>query len=235
MVQAKPHVLVVEDESSIADSLQFVLQNEGFTTHCESQAGRALNYLQEYPQTALVIMDIGLPDMTGLEACKQLRRFSDIPLVFLTARSDEIDRILGLEIGADDYVTKPFSPREVAARVKAILKRSAPQPAVAVAAENPAQKAFSLNDQSKTIAFYGQPLPLTRLEYQILATLLTRPGQVFSREQLLNAAGISADANYERSIDSHIKSLRAKLASISAHEKPIKTHRGFGYSCQPEQ
>lgn len=230
MPQAKPHVLVVEDEGSIADSLQFVLQNEGFTSHWERQAGRALHYLQEHPQTALVIMDIGLPDMTGLEACKQLRRFSDIPLMFLTARSDEIDRILGLEIGADDYVTKPFSPREVAARVKAILKRRPAPSASAPAADT---GPLTLDAPAKTIAFYGQPLALTRLEYCILHRLLSRPGQVFSREQLLNAAGIAADANYERSIDSHIKSLRAKLAAINAEEQPIKTHRGFGYSCQP--
>lgn len=117
-----PSILIIEDESSIAETLLFALQQEGFTTHWESLASKGLDYIKKQP-VDLVIMDIGLPDISGFEACKQLRHFSDIPLIFLTARSEELDKVVGLEIGADDYVVKPFSPREVTARVKVILKR----------------------------------------------------------------------------------------------------------------
>jgi len=228
-------VLIVEDETSIAESLEFVLQREGFTTHWETQAGRALTYLRERP-VALVIMDVGLPDMSGFEACKQLRKFSEVPVMFLTARGAELDRVVGLEIGADDYVVKPFSPREVAARVKAILKRVHPLPEVAPSAY-PAQTMpaeFVIEDASKTIYFREQLLSLTRFEYLLLHKFVSAPGQVFSREQLLEALGIASDANYDRSIDGHIKTLRAKLRAVAADAEPLKTLRGFGYAYQPD-
>ena len=122
-----PHILIVEDEAAIADTLVFALQGEGFTTTWLNLAEAALEFQQRTPAD-LLILDVGLPDISGFEACKRLRRFSDVPVIFLTARDAEIDRVVGLEIGADDYVVKPFSPREVAARVKAILKRMAPRP-----------------------------------------------------------------------------------------------------------
>lgn len=232
-----PRILVVEDESSIAESLEFVLQNEGFITHWENLAGNALSYLQTHP-AALVILDVGLPDMTGFEACKQLRKFSEVPVMFLTARGDELDRVVGLEIGADDYVVKPFSPREVAARVKAILKRmrpveqaSTPQAQSMHKTSNPE---FVIEDAGKTIIYRQQTLALTRFEYVLLHTLVSAPGRVFSREQLLDALGIASEANYDRSIDGHIKTLRAKLRAIAPDAEPIKTQRGFGYAYQPE-
>lgn len=228
-----PHILILEDEPSIAESLIFVLQAESFGVHWESLATKALAYAQSQP-VDLIIMDVGLPDMTGFEACKQLRKFSEVPVMFLTARGDELDRVVGLEIGADDYVVKPFSPREVAARVKAILKRTRP---IAAMVEKPTLenlREFVIDAERKTIHYHQQLLQLTRFEFCLLQTLLEQPERVFSRDQLLNAAGVSADAGYDRSIDGHIKTLRAKLRAINADADPIKTQRGFGYSYQPE-
>ncbi|GLK86957.1 two-component system response regulator CreB [Pseudomonas turukhanskensis] len=220
-----PTILLVEDEASIADTLIYALQSEGYTTHWLTLAGEALAYQQSTPAD-LLILDVGLPDMTGFEACKQLRRFSEVPVIFLTARNAEIDRVVGLEIGADDYVTKPFSPREVAARVKAILKRVQPR---AVSAPAPAG-VFAVDAERFQIHYHGRLLGLTRHEFRLLHTLLAQPLRVFSREQLLDGAGVPAEAGYERNIDSHIKSLRAKLRQVAADAEPIQTHRGLGYS-----
>lgn len=225
-----PSVLIIEDESSIAETLLFALQQEGFATHWESLAGKGLDYIKQQP-VDLVIMDVGLPDMNGFEACKQLRHFSDIPLMFLTARGEELDRVVGLEIGADDYVVKPFSPREVAARVKVILKRR--NPSVAAVSNENIPREFEIDVQRKQIHFCGEPLSLTKLEYQLLEYFLQRPQRVLSREQLLEAVGIANEANYDRSIDTHIKTLRSKLRKINEELDPIKTQRGFGYFYQP--
>ncbi len=246
-----PHILILEDEPSIAESLVFVLQSESFTTHWETLAGKALAYLQTTP-VDLVVMDVGLPDMTGFEACKQLRKFSEVPVIFLTARGAELDRVVGLEIGADDYVVKPFSPRELAARVKAILKRtrlvSLPdatsttttvdaQPittrTTTVHTDNNTRE-FIIDNARKLISYHQQALTLTRLEFSLLQTLVAQPGRVFSRDQLLDALGINPDAGYDRNIDGHIKTLRAKLRAIAPDAEPIKTQRGFGYAYQPD-
>lgn len=222
-------VLIVEDEAAIADTLVYALQAEGFTTRWSTLAGEALTLL-EREAFDLVILDVGLPDISGFEACKRLRRFSDVPVMFLTARNDEIDRVVGLEIGADDYVVKPFSPREVAARVKAILKRMGPREVLPKPAEGP----FRLDSERVRIDYHGQPLSLTRLEFQLLQCLLGQPERVFSREQLLDALGVAADVGYERNVDSHIKSLRAKLRQIAPRAEAIQTHRGLGYSLKLE-
>lgn len=221
------HILIVEDEAAIADTLIYALQGEGFTTRWLSLAGEALA-LQAREPADLWILDVGLPDMSGFEACKQLRRSSEVPVLFLTARDSEIDRVVGLEIGADDYVSKPFSPREVAARVKAILKRL--QPRVPPAAEPLAAGPFRFDELRQQIHYHGQLLPLTRHELKLLAVLLSQPERVFSREQLLDATGVSAEAGYERTVDSHIRSLRAKLREVRADSEAIQTHRGLGYS-----
>lgn len=224
-----PHILIVEDEAAIADTLVYALQAEGFRTTWLSLAGEALAF-QEAAPADLLILDVGLPDISGFEACKRLRRFSDVPVIFLTARDGEIDRVVGLEIGADDYVVKPFSPREVAARVKAILKRVAPRAEPAVPGGP-----FQVDEARFLIHYHGQPLGLTRHEFRLLQALLGQPQRVFSREQLLDAVGVPADAGYERNIDSHIKSLRAKLRQVAAGAEPIQTHRGLGYSYDPER
>lgn len=233
-----PQVLIVEDEAAIADTLVYALQAEGFTTRWVDLAGEALELLKT-EMFDLVILDVGLPDISGFEACKQLRRFSEVPVIFLTARNEEIDRVVGLEIGADDYVVKPFSPREVAARVKVILRRvsrvsreggeaprTAAEPEV-VQAVGP----FRIDLMRFQMHFHDQLLTLTRHEFGLLKTLLGQPGRVFSREQLLDALGVASEVGYERTIDSHIKSLRAKLRTVAPVAEPIQTHRGLGYSC----
>jgi len=225
-----PHILIVEDEAAIADTLIYALQIDGFTTSWLQLAGTALEYLQQ-STVDLVILDVGLPDINGFEACRKLRRFSDVPVIFLTARGDEIDRVVGLEIGADDYVVKPFSPREVVARVKSILKRVVPR-VDAPPLKTPATP-FQVDTERLQIHFRNQLVGLTRHEFRLLQTLLAHPERVFSREQLLQAIGVTSDANYERSIDGHIKSLRAKLRQIAPNAEPIQTHRGFGYSYSP--
>ena len=228
-----PKILIVEDEAAIADTLVYALQAEGFVTRWVEVAGEALVLLEDEPFD-LVILDVGLPDISGFEACKRIRRFSEVPVIFLTARNEEIDRVVGLEIGADDYVVKPFSPREVAARVKVILKRIVPRNAV----EPPAGELsgpFHVDLLRYQIHFHGQLLPLTRHEFRLLEILLGQPGRVFSREQLLDALGVASEAGYERNIDSHIKGLRAKLRAVAPVAKPIQTHRGLGYSCYLER
>ncbi|WP_273825837.1 two-component system response regulator CreB [Pseudomonas asplenii] len=222
-----PHILIVEDEAAIADTLIYALQGEGFTTTWLNLGAAAVEYQRTTPAD-LLILDIGLPDISGFEVCKQLRRFTEVPVIFLSARDGEIDRVVGLEIGADDYVVKPFSPREVAARVRAILKRVVPQAPAAVADER-----FVVDHERVQISYRGQVLSLTRHEFRLLACLLEQPERVFSREQLLDAVGVAADAGYERSIDSHIKSLRAKLRLVASAAEPIQTHRGLGYSYSP--
>lgn len=233
-----PRVLVVEDEVAIADTLLFALGNEGFETRWTRLAGEALVILRAEP-VDLVILDVGLPDMTGFEACKVLRQFSTVPVMFLTARAGEVDRVVGLEIGADDYVVKPFSPREVVARVRAILKRSISPRGGATAgvstAHGPSVVAaeFHVDATRALIEFLGHALSLTPHEFQLLQKLVSQPQRVWSREQLLAAIGQPADVGYERNVDGYIKSLRAKLREVDASREPIQTHRGFGYSYQP--
>ena len=226
-------ILVVEDEKSIADTIVFALQQEGFECDWVTLGTDALAQ-QQAGTYDFWILDIGLPDQSGFEVCKQLRKFSEIPVIFLTARDSEIDRIVGLEIGADDYVGKPFSPRELVARVKAILKRT--QSSREEVGHNHEGKmgAFMLEAENASIFYAGERLPFTRHEYQIFAHLLTHPKQILSRDQLLNAVGVSADAGYDRTIDTHIKSIRAKLRELNADLDVIKTHRGFGYSFELE-
>ncbi len=220
-------ILLAEDEPAIADTLLYALQREGWQVrHCTLARDAEAALAAEPPQ--LLILDIGLPDDSGLALLGRLRRHSELPVMLLTARADEVDRVLGLELGADDYVVKPFSPREVVARVRAILKRS--QPAV-VAATNP-DSLFCHEAAARRIRFAGQALVLTPSEYRLLATLLARPGQVFSRSQLLDALGEAAEDSFERTIDSHIKTMRAKLRQVRADLDPIVTHRGFGYALE---
>ncbi|MFJ3487052.1 two-component system response regulator CreB [Pseudomonas sp. NPDC090202] len=223
-----PHILIVEDEAAIADTLIYALQGEGFAASWLTLGQAAVEFQRKTPAD-LIILDIGLPDISGFEACRQLRRFTEVPVMFLSARDGEIDRVVGLEIGADDYVVKPFSPREVCARVRAILKRMAPR----TDTQKPSGQ-FLIDADRVLISYRGQPLNLTRHEFRLLHCLLEQPERVFSREQLLDAVGVPSDAGYERSIDSHIKSVRAKLRLVAADAEPIQTHRGLGYSYSPD-
>ena len=217
-------ILIVEDELAIADSIAYALRTDGFTPVHVALGQHALEAMRAAPPPALVVLDVGLPDMNGFEVCRSLRQFSNVPVIFLTARSDEIDRIVGLEIGADDYVTKPFSPRELVARIRVVLRRLAPLPAPAQ------QQRFHLRAQEARIVYFGQPLELTRYEYLLLKTLLEHPGHVLSRAQLMDRVWADAPDTLERTVDAHVKSLRAKLRLVDASSDPIQTHRGMGYS-----
>jgi len=216
------NILIIEDEQPIADVLGYALKSEGFVTqHC-TLGSEGLELLRS-GKYALVIMDVGLPDMNGFEVCREARKFTDIPILFLTARSDEVDRIVGLEIGADDYVTKPFSPREVVARVRVILRRHSKAAA-------PAATWFEVEADSARIRFCGSTLNLTRYEFLLLQYLLAQPGRIYSREFLMDAIWRDALDTSDRTVDTHIKTLRAKLKAVRDDLDPILTHRGMGYS-----
>lgn len=224
----KPAILIVEDEPAIADTIQFALETEGCTTLTAFAGAPALSLLAGQP-VDLVILDIGLPDISGIELLKQIRAQSAVPVIFLTARAGEIDRVVGLELGGDDYVVKPFSPRELAARVKAVLRRSQatappPQPV----------RVWSVDEGRRTIAYHGAVLDLSRYEFNILLVFLRRPGQVFSRDQLMAQAWDEPEASMDRTVDAHIKNLRAKLRLIRPDFDPILTHRGVGYALRDD-
>ncbi|MBF6023646.1 two-component system response regulator CreB [Lysobacter niastensis] len=220
-----PRILLVEDETAIAETVLYALRAEGFeAVHCLT-GGEALRQARAQPFD-LAVLDIGLPDIGGLALCRELRRDGDLPVIFLTAQGAEADRILGLEIGADDYVTKPFSPRELATRVRVVLRRGRPQPAEAALA------GFVHDADSRRIRYRGQPLDLTRYEYGLLAALLLRPGAVLSRAQLMDRVWGDALDSGDRTVDTHIKTLRAKLHAVAPDSDPIRTHRGLGYSLE---
>jgi two-component system catabolic regulation response regulator CreB len=220
----KPTILIVEDEPAIADTIQYTLESEGFQTRC-LPAGEAVARVLETEKIALIILDIGLPDINGIELCKRLRQRHEVPIIFLTARDAEIDRVVGLEVGADDYVSKPFSPRELSARVKAVLRRARP-----LAVKGGTGSNFQVDENRCQITFCSRPLELSRYEYRLLQTFLRRPGQVFSREQLMDLVWDSPEASMDRTVDAHIKNIRAKLRALNPDLDPIVTHRGLGYS-----
>lgn len=217
------NILIVEDEKTIADTLTYTLQAEHYHTEWVSSGAQAIETLKSGHFDG-VILDVGLPDTNGFDVLKSVRQFSNIPVLFLTARSEEIDRILGLEMGADDYVTKPFSPREVATRVKVILRRVQPHSLTEVAGE------FVISEINAEITLLNQPLTLTKAEYLLLKTLLHQPQRVFSRALLMDAIWDANHPSDERTIDTHIKTLRAKIRAIDAEKSYIHTHRGLGYS-----
>lgn len=228
---ARTQILVVEDEPSIRDNIQYALEQEGFEVVWCGTGGDALSRLGAGALPALIILDVGLPDMSGFEVCRELRRTHRTPVLFLTARADEVDRVVGLEIGGDDYVAKPFSPRELAARVRAILRRSAP-PSEDGSASPQRVGAFTIDESRFTIHYRDCALELGRYEFRLLATLIRRPGRVYTRAQLMDAAWEEPDASMERTVDAHIKSLRAKLRAVDPDTDPIRTHRGVGYSLE---
>lgn len=218
-----PHILIIEDEPAIAETLIYAFKEAGISTTHKTLGGEAASVLAQQA-IDFVILDVGLPDMTGFDVCKKIRETSQIPILFLTARNHEIDRIVGLEIGADDYVTKPFSPREVVARVKAILRRSEPQ-------ANPHKNhTFLVDAEANRIQYRGQYLELTRYEFLLLKTLVNHPQRVYSRNQLMDIVWANAENTLERTVDAHIKTIRAKLREVDANNEAIVTHRGMGYS-----
>lgn len=217
-----PHILIVEDEPAIAETLVYACQDAGLQTkHC-LLGSDALAAIKAEPFD-FVVLDVGLPDIDGFAVCKQIRQFSNVPVLFLTARNHEIDRIVGLEIGADDYVTKPFSPREIVARIKAILRRTEPH----TTASN---HAFRLDSDGTRIQYRDTWLHLTRYEFGLLKTLMQHPTRIYSRAQLMDLVWADAEDTLERTVDAHIKTLRAKLRETDAQCEAVITHRGMGYS-----
>lgn len=233
-----PSILIIEDEPAIADTIVYALKTEGFTPQWCGTGRDGLAALQA-KTFALVVLDVGLPDGSGFEVCKQIRAHSAVPVLFLTARNTELDRVLGLELGGDDYLAKPFSPRELTARVKAILRRTNGHgpgtvchpidDKLASPARTPTA-VFDVDEERCAIRFRGVALELTRYEYRLLKTLVEKPGRVYSREQLMSAAWEDPGASLDRTVDAHIKTLRAKLHAIAPDAEPIQTHRGLGYS-----
>ncbi|MGD1995569.1 MAG: response regulator transcription factor [Anaerolineae bacterium] len=223
-------ILVVDDEVEIVRLMRAYLEEAGFRVVTASDGEQALNVArQEKPD--LVVLDILMPRMDGLEFTRRIRRERDLPIVMLTARAEETDRIVGLELGADDYVTKPFSPREVVARVRAVLRRAQTPP-------EPRQVLrvgpITLDRSAHTVTVSSTPVDLTPTEFDILLTLMTTPGRVFTRAEILEAVQGVAFESYERTVDVHIKNLRHKLEADSAHPVFILTVRGVGYRLNPE-
>ncbi len=220
-------ILLVEDEIAIADAVVYALRAEGFEVDHVLLGHAGIARVRE-GGVDVVILDVGLPDITGFDACREIRAFSDVPVIFLTARAGEVDKVLGLELGADDYVVKPFSPRELVARVRARLRRAAaPAPVPTSWRET---GVFAHDASGQRIRFAGQELPLTRYEYRLLAALLARPGAILSRERLMADVWHDALDTVDRTVDTHIKTLRAKLRAVDARLDPIQTHRSLGYS-----
>ena len=225
-------LLLVEDEPAIAETVLYALRGDGHeAVHCLT--GR--DALAQVRDTAfdLAILDVGLPDIDGFALCRDLRndarRAQPLPVIFLTAHGAEIERVLGLEMGADDYVTKPFSPRELAARVRAVLRRAA-VPAGTGAGQGVAAGGFEHDAEGHRVRYLGRALDLTRYEYGLLAVLLARPGAVLTRGQLMDRVWENAPDTSDRTVDTHVKTLRAKLREVAPDRDPIRTHRGLGYS-----
>lgn len=222
-------VLVVEDEPSIADNITYALETEGFAPVRCGTGEEALRELSG-GDVSLVILDLGLPDVGGFDLLREIRRTSRVPLIVVTARSEEVDRIVGLEIGADDYVVKPASPRELTARVRAVLRRSADVEGPAGRRVAAGAVPFEVDEDRVVIRYHGEPLDLSRYEFRLLRVLVRAPGRVYTREQLLAHISEEPEMSLERTIDTHVKTIRQKLKAVRPEEDPIVTHRGLGYS-----
>ena len=214
-------ILVVDDEALLVKGIRFNLQNEGYEVITGSDGLEAVQAVQtQHPD--LVVLDVMMPNMDGLSACAKIREFSDVPIIMLTARIDELDRLLGLETGADDYVCKPFSPREVMARVQALLRRSQGrlnrQPAL-----------WTVDDEKLRVDWRGHTLGLTLLEFRMFRLLLSRPGRVFSRSQLLDTLHADERDVSDRAVDSHVKNLRRKVQSVDPAFDGVVSVYGVGY------
>lgn len=224
---AQRKIMLVEDERPIAENIIFALEQEHFSVKWFSRGGDAIAALAD-EQPDFFILDINLPDMTGFDVCRAIRKTGNQPVLFLSARHEEIDRIVALEIGGDDYLMKPFSLRELTARVKAILRRTTAAEGAPLAA--PPEIPLKIDEKRSRVEYFGEKLELSKYEYFILCTLARRPGWVFNRDQLIDNAMGQLSAPFDRTIDAHIKGIRAKLRKIKPDIEAIETHRGFGYS-----
>ena len=220
-------VLVVEDDPRIADVLEYALKAEGHDVQ-KAQRGREAIEIAARSAPALIVLDVGLPDIDGFEVCRAVRKFSDVPVIFLTSRSDEIDRVVGLEIGGDDYVVKPFSPRELLARIKAIRRRhdrTTNAPAETAPNSELRYGPITIDPEKFRVRSGNREIILTAQEFKLLELLVRHPGRVFTREQVLNRAWGDGGLVTDRTIDVHVKSLRKKFGKLDF----IETVRGIGY------
>ncbi len=231
----KPTILIIEDEGGIVDNIVYALKTEGFDTLWCATGMEGLVAVEK-PEIVLILLDVGLPDRNGFELFKEIRQRSNVPVIFLTARSEEIDRVVGLEMGADDYVTKPFSPRELTARVKAVLRRVKNVPATTEQETKTITTGFPFrcDDKKNAIFYHGVLVQTSRYEYRLLKILIDHPGWVYSREQLMEKAWEEPDMSLIRTVDAHIKNLRHKFKLITPDCDPIVTHRGSGYALKEE-
>ncbi len=213
-------VLIVEDEPKIAELLRDYCVESGFEVLVINDGAEALHWLK-HNTARLILLDLMLPGVDGLTICRELRKDSDVPIIMITARVEEIDRLLGLEIGADDYICKPFSPREVVARVKSVLRRSEADPKIATELE--------LDDASFRVCYQQEQIELTMVEFKLLKTLTGQPGRIFSRDLLMSQIYPDNRIVSDRTIDSHIKKLRKKLESIGLQEAAVYSVYGAGY------
>ena len=222
-------ILIVEDETKLARLQADYLQNAGFNTHCLSNGLEVLPWLKENPAD-LILLDLMLPGCDGLDICRELRRFSTVPIIIITARVEEIDRLLGLELGADDYICKPFSPREMVARVKAVLRRlQAPTTDAPICTVN-----LKLEPHSFRVLAEGRDVELTAVEFQLLQALYQQSGRIFSRSKLMDLIYQDQRIVSDRTIDSHIKKLRKKLGELLPNQELIHSVYGAGYRYDPQ-
>ena len=225
-------ILIVEDEAAIADNIRWVLTSDGFDIVWVTNGSEALTVVSER-KIDLVVLDIGLPDGSGIEFCKQIISIVKAPVIFLSSRASEVDKVVGLEIGADDYITKPFSPRELSARVKNVLRRTAASP-VTSPAERLTFGPFVIDKQKMRVTYFSEELVLSKTEFRLLSVLVEQPGRVLSREQLMMRAWDEPDSALDRTVDAHIKLVRAKLLAVKKDIAAIVTHRGSGYSLKED-
>ncbi len=221
-----PRILIVDDDPAIRDVVRFALARAGFETEDAADGAIALAHIMRSPPD-LIVLDVQMPELDGTELCRVVRRTSQIPILFLSSRTDEIDRVVGLEIGGDDYLTKPFSPRELVARVKAILRRGMVPETPSLQPDLLRQGRLTLDLGAIRAAWDGQEVALTATEFGILRTLMTRPGRAVSRDALMDGAYAVERVVSDRTIDSHVRRVRAKFAALGA--APIETLPGFGY------
>ncbi len=218
-------VLIVEDEAKLSLLLQEYLCQSCYQSHCLDNGLAVVPWLQQH-KVDLILLDLMLPGRNGMDICRDIRQFSDIPIIILTARIEEIDRLLGLELGADDYICKPYSPREVMARIKALFRRIDGN-----VTNQSLQSSFALNSEQMEITLNNKSLELTPVEFRLLSTLLDKPGKVYSRNQLLDLLYDDHRIVTDRNVDSHIKNLRRKIANIIPDQEIIISVYGVGYKC----
>ena len=213
-------ILIVEDEPQLAELMKDYLQQSDYAVDCLGDGDAVIEHVKSN-SPSLILLDLMLPGKDGMTLCREIRSFSQIPIIMVTARVEEIDRLLGLELGADDYICKPFSPREVVARVKAVLRRQGPQPA--------ANDTMVLDETRYKAIYKGDELDLTAVEFQLLKILVSEPGRIFTREQLMDKIYSDHRIVSDRTIDSHIKKLRKKITQVSADQEIIHSVYGVGY------